>query len=316
MKTQFRQYIPATDFLQVRDLLVHTFPLFGTLSNWRIERWNYTRYFTAAMLGDPNPAIRAANIQLWHDTIGIWQNEVGDIVGVAHSEYPTTQHKKLLGEAFFQRHPDYDSLLDEMCEYAEATFTYKNKLRFYIYEQDMALQAVVKKRGYQKNAEWSADDSCFTIPSALPQVVLPAGFKVQSMADNNDLARRAKALGLGFNHPDPQDWPSVATYTELQKAPNYRQDLDLFVVSPDGEFVSMCTMWHDVQNQVGILEPVATQPDYRRRGLGRAVITANIRRVAALGATEVWVGSSMDFYKALGFEPRHQAYVWQTTNGA
>lgn len=311
MKATYRKYNPERDFLRVRDLLVQTYPLFGTLSNWRLERWNYARYFIASMLGDPNPVQSAENIRLWEESIGVWESDADGIVGVVHSEYSDPNIEKLLGEVFFQRHPGHDFLLDEMLDYAEATFAYDNKLRFAVYDEDTPLQAVAQKRGYQKNVEWVGDDSVFTITDDLLEPKLPDGFALQSMADDNNLALRAKAFGLGFNHPDPKDWPSVATYAELQKAPNYRKDLDLCVVSPDGEYVSFCNVWYDAKNQVGILEPVGTHPDYRLRGLGRVVIAEGIRRVAALGATEVWVGSGMGFYLAIGFEKRFTSYTWQ-----
>jgi len=42
-------YQPDPDLGRVRDLLVETFPRFFELSNWRIERWNYCRYFRAVL---------------------------------------------------------------------------------------------------------------------------------------------------------------------------------------------------------------------------------------------------------------------------
>lgn len=311
MKVAFRRYDPQRDFLHVRDLLVQTYPSFGTVSNWRLERWNYARYFISPMLGDPDPEQSAENICLWEDVIGIWESDTDGIVGVVNSEHSDPNHARLLGEAFFQRNPDYDFLLDEMLDYAEATFMHDNKLRLSIRDHDVALQGAVQRRGYQKHEAWADHDSAFAITGDLPVPKLPDGFTLQSMADDNNLALRAKAFGLGFNHPDPKDWPSAATYAELQKAPDYREDLDLSVVSPEGEYVSFCIVWYDAQNRVGILEPVGTHPDVRLRGLGRAVVTEGLRRAAALGAMEVWVGSGQDFYLAIGFQKRHLSYTWQ-----
>ena len=50
---------------------------------------------------------------------------------------------------------------------------------------------------------------------------------------------------------------------------------------------------------MGILEPVGTVPEHRRRGLGRAVVYEAIRRAAALGAEKVVVGAGLAFYLAM-----------------
>ena len=52
--------------------------------------------------------------------------------------------------------------------------------------------------------------------------------------------RRDYETGHDFNHPDPADWPSAFAYRELQKAPDYRADQDLFIVDPDGRYAAGC----------------------------------------------------------------------------
>jgi predicted N-acetyltransferase YhbS len=64
------------------------------------------------------------------------------------------------------------------------------------------------------------------------------------------------------------------------------------------------------QNRFGYVEPVATDPDYRGMGLGRAVVLEALRRVRADGVTAAWVGSDQDFYLALGFEKKFQRNLW------
>ncbi|MFO8009041.1 MAG: GNAT family N-acetyltransferase [Candidatus Brocadiia bacterium] len=90
----------------------------------------------------------------------------------------------------------------------------------------------------------------------------------------------------------------------------HRPDLDLSVVAPDGELASGCIIWHNARNRMGILEPVCTHPDYRRRGLGRAVVLDAIRRAAALGATRAVVDTTKPFYPAIGFREKHTGHMW------
>jgi predicted N-acetyltransferase YhbS len=318
MRTRHYDYNPDRDFLRVRDLLVETFSLTARPLNWRLERWNYASYFITPLLategvGAPDMDAYAAAIRLFNGSTGIWENGAGDVVGVVNIEHANRSNRGW-GEAFFQRHPDYDPLLPEMLAFAEANLRNeeRNELFIPIYDHDEAFQAVVQGRGYQRNDEYTLWDSMFTIKGELPEYTLPEGFRLQSMADDNDLERRRKAFGLGFNHRNPKDWPSLLSVQELQKAPDYRQDLDLNVVAPDGEFVSFCIAWWDAHNRIVSLEPVGTVAEYRRQGLARAVVLEAIQRVATLGAERVFVGSDQAFYLSLGFELTYAGHHWKT----
>lgn len=147
----------------------------------------------------------------------------------------------------------------------------------------------------------------------LPPAALPPGFVIRSMADRNDIERRRRCTGLSFNHTDPREWPSAQVYQELQKAPDYRPDLDLYVVAPDGEFISCCVVWHDRKNHICMLEPVGTLPDCRRRGFAREVIVEGFRRATRLGATRAFVGADLPVYLAIGFKVKHESYWWEKT---
>lgn len=311
MKVKLRKYRPEQDFLRIRDFLVDTYQTIGKPQNWSLERWNYARYFVAPLRGtygqeEPNPEDSLKAIRFWEDTIGVWENDENEIVGVVSSE---SEQYPRLGEAFLQRHPQYNFLIDEMLDYAEATFVDKNTMRIHIYEHDEQFQVLAQERGYEKDAEHLEYDSVFVIKD-LPEPKLPEGYVVQSMAQENNIELRRKVLGLAFNHTEPSEWASVFTYEELQKAPDYRKDLDLYIVGPDGEYVSCCIIWYDEKNEMGIFEPVGTHPNYRLRGFGREVCMEGIRRVATLGAEEVWVGSGQLFYEAIGFQKKYVYYPW------
>lgn len=315
MTAKLRKYKPEQDFLRIRDFLANTYQAFGKLLNWRIERWNYARYFVAPFLGaygqvEPNLEDSLEAIRFWEDTVGVWENDDEEIVGVVNMEHSDPEHPDF-GEAFLQRHPQYPLLLGEMLDYAEATLVNKrtNTLHIYIYDYDRPLQVLVQKRGYKKGAEHPRYDSEFVIGN-LPQQRLPEGHVMRSMAQENNIELRREIFGRAFNHPDPEEWPSAFSYEELQKAPDYRKDLDLYVVGPNGKYVSCCIVWYDSHNRTGILEPVGTHPDFRGQGLGKEVLLEGIRRAAALGANKVWVGSGQRFYEEIGFQKKYKSYRW------
>ena len=317
MKTRFCQYNHDRDFLRVRDFLVETFGLTQRPLNWRLERWNYARYFITPLLvtdglGEPDMDAYAAAIRLFDASTGLWENEAGQVAGVVNVEHADKGHRGW-GEAFFQHHPDYDALLPDMLDFAETHLRDRERDRLFIpiYDHDTALQTLVRARGYQRNDEYTLWDSVFTVKQGLPAYTLPQGYRIQSMADLDDLERRRKAFGLGFNHLDPRDWPSLLSVQELQRAPDYRRDLDLYVVAPDGQFVSFCIAWWDERNRIASLEPVGTVAQHRRRGLARAVVLEAICRVAALGAEQAFVGSDQAFYLSIGFELAYPGHRWE-----
>jgi predicted N-acetyltransferase YhbS len=82
------------------------------------------------------------------------------------------------------------------------------------------------------------------------------------------------------------------------------------VVDALGDFVSYAGLWMDPVNRIANLEPVATDPDHRRRGLASAAIVEGLRRVRTEGATTVWVGSDHPLYTSLGFRVMCTDTLW------
>jgi len=301
LAARLRRYRPDVDFLRVRDFLSESYHGSDVLLNWRIERWNWSRYHPT-MFGDDADR----NIEFWENAVGVWEDDEGQIVGVVNVESPRC------GEAYLHRRPGSGSVLEKMLDYAEANLADRKtgELGIDVYDHDAPLHALLVERGYQRDSGRPGYDSEYVV-EALPEARLPDGYVVRSMAEGGDIALRCKVQGLGFDHPDPADWTTVPEYREVQKAPDYQEEMDLYVQGPDGEYVSCCIAWYDARNRMGILEPVCTHAGFRRRGFGRAVVTEGIRRAAALGAMRVQVGSGQQFYGAIGFRKRHVSYRWR-----
>ncbi len=81
-------------------------------------------------------------------------------------------------------------------------------------------------------------------------------------------------------------------------------------MAPDGSFVAFSGTWHEKINHFAYVEPVATDPDYRRMGLGKAAVLEGIRRCAAEGGTVAYVGSYQEFYQAIGFRKAFVNQCW------
>ncbi len=77
--------------------------------------------------------------------------------------------------------------------------------------------------------------------------------------------------------------------------------LNIIVKHKNGDFVAYSGIWLDHENEYAYVEPVATDPDHRRKGLGTAAVLECIRRCGNEGSKYAYVGSSQKFYLEMGF---------------
>ena len=295
MTSSMRACAGPADFPAISDFLYRLYRPGNRDGNWLQPIWEYA--YT-------HPWFDTASI----DRIGIWRAG-GAIVGVAMYELQ-------LGEAFFQTDPAYVQLRPEMLAYAEARLAGvddagRRYLKAYVNDFDTEFEDLVRSRGYLPEPGAHRPIAQFSIPAAFPPLRVAPGFRLKSLADDNDLARLDRVLWRGFNHPGapPADGPAARAL--MQQGPHYRKDLAIVAEAPNREFASFAGLWFDPANQLAYVEPVATDPSYRRMGLGTATVLEGIRRCGALGATVAYVGSDQPFYLAMGFEPLFTLNCWR-----
>jgi len=294
MATHMRPCAGPVDFPAISDFLYGLYQPDNRDGNWFQPIWEYAT---------THPWFDEQSVQ----RIGIWEDS-RTMVGV-------TLYESRLGEAFFQVHPAYPHLKPEMLAYAEQHLTGttddgRRYLKAYVNDFDTAFEHVVRTRGYEKDAEWHRPMSQFVIPDPFPPIHLPDGFRLKSLADDNDLYKIDRVLWRGFNHPGepPADGPEGRK--KMQSGPHFRKDLAIVVEAPGGAFVAFGGLWFDPVNRLGYVEPVATDPDYRRMGLGRAAVLEGIRRCGVLGASVAYVGTDNPFYLAMGFKTLFTLNCW------
>ena len=289
-----RPYRKAEDFDRISQFLMQHHQPGNRDGNWLQPTWEYMH---------SHPALDESAL----DKIGVWE-EVGQIVAVAHYE-------STLGEAFFELHPDHAHLKPELLDHAEANLVGTNEqgerhLHVYIPDFDADLEALVQSRGYQPDPDNDRPMSLFTIPTPFPAVSLPDGFHLKSLQEDNDLHKLDRVLWRGFNHSGEPPADNIDGRKKMQSVPNYNKELNIIVQAPDGNFAAYAGNWYEPVNHFGYVEPVATDPAYRRLGLGKAAVLEGIRRCAALGATVSYVGSNQLFYFAIGFKLIFTSRCW------
>lgn len=290
-----RSYQHPADYQPVSDFLIRHHKPGNTDGNWLQPTWEY-------MHSHPNLDETAL------EQFGIWE-ESGEIIGVVHYE-------STLGEVFFQRHPEHKDLITAMLDYAEVSLggVTREGLRFvdlYINDFDTEFKRLVRSRSYQRNPDHDRPLSQFAIPDPFPKISLPDGFKLKSLQEDNDLRKIHRVLWRGFNHPGEPPPEGIEWRRKMQSGPNFRKDLNIVIESPGGDFVSYSGTWYEGTNRYAYVEPVATDPDYRRMGLGKAAVLEGIRRCGELGANVAYVGSDLPFYKAFGFKEVYNSQCWR-----
>jgi ribosomal protein S18 acetylase RimI-like enzyme len=82
---------------------------------------------------------------------------------------------------------------------------------------------------------------------------------------------------------------TAESYEGVRQTATYRGDLHVLVEAPDGTMASSTIMWFDEANKTVEFEPVGTHSDYRRLGLGRAMLLHGMHLARAAGATHATV---------------------------
>jgi GNAT superfamily N-acetyltransferase len=297
MKAVFRHYHPVDDINRVGEFLDRTYPSNDLAPNWLRPRWEWMTYYHCCDAPE-----RLA-------VFGIWEAG-GEIVGLANFEMQP-------GHAYLQVNPDYAQLKFEMLAYAETAFATiedgTRHLTLYVNEFDTELAALAAAEGYVQDAESPNVIARYDVAQGFPELVLPEGFRITDRQENNDLHKINRVLWRGFDHEGLAPEEYVAGRADDEKAPLFRPDLVVMIEAPDGNFASYCGIWYVPARRVAYVEPVATDPDYRRRGLGKVAVLEAVRRTGLLGATRAIVLSGQPFYKAIGFEPVFEYYPWHKT---
>ncbi len=222
------------------------------------------------------------------NTIGIWEDN-GIIVALATYEL-------CFGEVYICVDLEYRFLIHEILSYAE---------------QYLLIQRLAQEDGYypsQARQLVSVLDINDTIRYSLSE-----GFKITSMADGWDFYQYNRVMWKGFDHDgEPtQDEDDIEWRKTMLSSPHLVPELVISVIAPNGHYISHCGLWHMPDSDYAYVEPVATDPSYRKMGLGKASVLEAVKRAGEFGAKEVYVCSSQQFYYNIGFYPVATETWWE-----
>jgi ribosomal protein S18 acetylase RimI-like enzyme len=276
---------------------------------WGLERldwWRYNVEVTRERSGEPT----------WESEVRLWETEAGELVGVAHPEggFGPVENDR---DVFLEIHPHYRHLEDEMLAWAEADHAARRpgdgrdwRLNTSVYDYDQQRADLLTRRGYRCLGLAGYKRRC-ALDRPIPAGELPPGYGVRPVAED-EMEAWAAVVNAAFDN-----WlNTVERCRAWLQAPTNRRDLNVVAVAPNGTFASFAIVWLDEANDIGAFEPVGTHPDYRRRGLAKAVLCEGLRRLRALGATVAYVGCGTGaavtrLYESTGFMDYDEEHHWQ-----
>ena len=175
---------------------------------------------------------------------------------------------------------------------------------------DHAYRSFVEARGYTF-AKHSLSLTRHDL-ERLPEAELPTGFHFQD-ATADDAARLADV----HNHSFTNKW-NAESYGRVFRSPHIEREI--VVAAPDGRFAAFTNVWIDDVNRSLLFEPVGTHSDFRRRGLGKALMVYVLMRMRAeRGITCAYVchepagenPASAALYASVGFKKAQEIHDYK-----
>ncbi len=284
-----RFYETIRDFEQMQSLLME--------GRSRTDDWRYAHvgelifgFWMVDCHLDPQQHIR-----LWHDAAGklVAYAILGDDPSFDCQVLPEYKWTGIEAEALAWAETALAGLR------ARDAQTWRGPLVSGARQDDAPLIAFLEQHGFKYRGMFPEVNMLRSLDDPIPDVALPDGYQVRSVAETGEVANRAaaqRAVWLPWSVGDISD----DDYARFMQLPGYRGDLDIVAVAPDGVIAAYVNAWIDPVNRVGDFGPVGALPAHRRKGLTRAVMLEGLRRMKTLGMERVVVSTGFTNTPALG----------------
>ena len=289
MAIRTRVYDPEKDLSSILTFLKETYEETDTKRNWFPTRFenSHDQY--------------AEDMRIWED---------GDsIVAIANPEERFVY--------YIQQHPGYSHLDKEIIKWIVFNCESKkteadNVIKIVTIEGNPERDKVLTENGFTKVG--TAGYLRIRPDSPVDTPTLPDGFKFRIVETREDYDRLASGVRKAFGHGE---WFTGDIIASIRSRSFFRPDLDLMVEAPNGDIAAFCTFRVDPGSNIAELEPLATDPEYRRLGLAKSILQEALRRLEKYKPVLTHIGGAADtpganrIYESMGFTEKYYFERWE-----
>ena len=175
-------------------------------------------------------------------------------------------------------------------------------------EGDARRIALLGRAGFAPH-HWLTIRMTRPLDGTVPEPRFPPGFTVLPVAGAGEVAAHVALHREAFDSTSP----TVAHRLSVMRDPEYRPDLDLVAVAPDGALAGFCLCFVGREENArlgrgeGWIDTLGVRPAYRGFGLARALLLTGLRRLQAGGVDIAVLGTGEDnvnatrLYRSVGF---------------
>ena len=301
MENLDRAFAGDTD-LQAMTGLVHKFPN-GNLHiidlPYRLSSWSFDY---------------PENIRVWHDGKGqllawaVLQVPFWTIDYAYHPDFHDDLHPQILEWADQQACKIVDTPTGHPAWYVSVSSNREDQIR------DLEQAGFASQENVGENS-WS--QVLMEHLMHLPDTVrLPEGFHTRRLNGASEVDAYVELHRAVFESKNmTAEWRGRT----LQRA-EYVADLDLVAVAPNGQLAAFCVCWlgTDVNGEsAGQIEPLGVRAEFRKLGVGRAILSEGLKQLKARGAkrsfvqTESHRNAAFSLYESAGFRVSQKILMYR-----
>lgn len=248
------------------------------------------------------------------EIVRLWEDTDGSLLGWGMIYPRWNSYDALLHPA--HRGDDLEVQLLAWCEQTAFTWMrregrFESPISLDVFVEDINRIMVLEQWGYRRGEQHHVI-GLRSLDESIPDVSLPQGFTVRPIEGLHEVDKLIEAQNASFGW----NW-TLEDFLQVMQSPAYEVLEPFVIVAPGGRFTSFCYLMLDKRNKIGMFEDVGTHPDFQRRGLGRALLYAGLKRLKAQGMVTAYMpyNSSLEaassLYGSVGFRVgfRHIQYI-------
>lgn len=225
------------------------------------------------------------------NTIGLWC-EKDNIVGAAIFDM-------YYGEAFCGALSKHADILPDILDYAYCNLRDESGVGIAICNEDKRTIELATTLGYEKSDQ-TENIMTFNLNINIPSK-LSADIVIKEYDPSENPYEFAWLLWQAFDHGSNKDEFEIQDKKQQQLRKHLDKRLSLAAMDASENIVGYVCLWYSPKTDYAYVEPVCTIPNFRNKGIAKALLSEAFSRANKLGAKKAIVISDMDFYKNLGF---------------